>query len=587
MTAIRPNDLRSIHTFSDVLGFFESELDWPVETTNLDQATFDYTPDELGIPADQVPKLAKLRQLQPLSTEQPWGIFFLEFTGPRLPLTPLRRLLQGIVTRKRARTGQDHKTWNLHDLLFIITTNSGESVELHLVAFYEGEGNQPEIRSLPWRPTQSPDQHLRRLASELLPRLAWPDDPEDIDQWRLQWRDAFRLRHGEVLASTARLGERMADTAKYLRLQIANALEAEHGNGPLTVLLNEVRTELVGTVDAPKFADMCAQTLVYGLLSSRITDPDAFGASPVLSVVPLANPFLAAFFEQVHDQVAGLDLADSGLEQLIADLKASPVEAILDEFDSTAKGGDPVIHFYEEFLKRYDAKMRADAGAFYTPQPVVRFMVRTVDELLRDRLGLPLGIADATTWQQLAAQRGLTVPAGIDPQSGFVSMIDPATGTGTYLVEWLRRARQSYAQECPLGDWPSHLRDHVLPTMHALELMLAPYAVAHLKVALELQNQELATGDVTILLSDTLDHPSDIQQFPDLGDPVAAEGERASALKETNHFTVCIGNPPYDRVARKGLPRVEGTSELACPKGRPGRMLQCPSPIRRSSATMS
>ena len=109
---------------------------------------------------------------------------------------------------------------------------------------------------------------------------------------------------------------------------------------------------------------MCAQTLVYGTLSSRVTSPEDFGSSPIFSAVPLGNPFLEAFFEEVHDQAVELDLAGSDLPQLSADLRKTNVEHILDQFGSTAKGGDPVIHFYEEFLKKYDSKMRADAGSF-------------------------------------------------------------------------------------------------------------------------------------------------------------------------------------------------------------------------------
>ena len=135
-----------------------------------------------------------------------------------------------------------------------------------------------------------------------------------------------------------------------------------------------------------------------------------------------------------------LDLPGSDLPQLVADLRETNVEAILDQIDSTIKGGDPVIHFYEEFLKQYDRKMRADAGAFYTPQPAVEFIVRAVDDVLRSRFGLQMGIADAASWQEVAASNGFEVPEGVDPDKPFVSMVDPATGTGTFLVEWLRRA---------------------------------------------------------------------------------------------------------------------------------------------------
>lgn len=548
MNRLDPNDLRNITSFDAVIEFLVDELDWPIDADDLEEATFEWDPDELGLPPERVPHLASLRQLRPLETNQPWGIFFLDFDGPRLPLTALRRLLDKLVTKKRASGTGKVKTWTLDDLLFIITTSTGESVELHFIAFFEQPDKPAEIRSIPWRPAQSPAQHLKRVATELLPHLTWPEDPAAVDDWRDEWRSAFKLRHGEALRSAVRLAERMADVAQGLRAEIAAALSAEKPNGPFNTLMGEIREQLVGSVDAASFADMCAQTLVYGALTSRITDPAAFGASPTLAAVPLSNPFLAAFFDNVHDQASVLDLEGIGLEQLVADLRETKVEAILDQFGSTAAGGDPVIHFYEEFLQRYDRKMRADAGAFYTPQPVVEFMTRTVDSILRERFGLELGAADGSTWAQVAERLGITVPDGVDPQSAFVQMVDPATGTGTFIVEWLRRARASYLSAHGMSGWPDHARSVVLPSIHAFELMLGPYAIAHLKTALELHDEQI-DGSLNILLTDTLDHGSHTQQlFTD--DPISTEGDRADALKEGSRFTVAIGNPPYDREQR-------------------------------------
>lgn len=551
MTGFDPELLRSVRTLDDVLEFLGDQLDWPTNQIELEDASFEFSPDELGIPAADVPSLKSVRQLRPLTAAQPWGIFFLEFAGPKLPITPLRRLLHAVVQKKRA-SSDSRRTWHLDDLLFVTATASAAAVELHLVAFFDGGGAQPEIRSLPWNPDHSTRQHLRRLAWELLPRLEWPEDPEEADAWRAGWREAFALRHGEALANAAQLADRMASVAGHLRERIGQALVAETGAGSFTRLLAEVRDELVADVDAERFADMCAQTLVYGALTARIVDPHGFGASPVLSTVPLSNPFLTAFFEQVHDQVSTMELDDSGLDALVADLRATNVEGILDHFGATARGGDPVIHFYEEFLTRYDRRMRADAGAFYTPQPVVEFIVRAVDEVLRTRFGLEAGVADDATWADVADNAGVSVPTGVDPNSAFVSMLDPATGTGTFLVEWLRRARTSYLACQRAPEWPSYRRDHVVPQMHAFELMLAPYAIAHLKVALELDEHRDGVEGPTpsILLTDTLDHPAAAERFEELADPVAAEGHRAAAQKRDGRFTVVIGNPPYDREQR-------------------------------------
>ena len=291
MVTLNPDRLRRVKTIDDVLEYLSDELDWPISTGNLEEATFDYTSEELGIPAERLPHLERLRQLRPITTNQPWGIFFLEFSGPRLPITPLRRLLHVLVTKKRAGGGGDQKTWGLDDLLFIISTDAGDTIELHFLAFFDVDSPTVELRSLPWRPGQSPNQHMRRLAGELLPHLEWPDDPSDIAGWRAEWREAFKLRLGEAIRSATTLAERMAKTAIDLREQFTAAIVAERGDGPFSRLLDEVHRELVADVNQERFADMCAQTLVYGVLSSRVTDPIAFGASPTLSSVPLTNPF--------------------------------------------------------------------------------------------------------------------------------------------------------------------------------------------------------------------------------------------------------------------------------------------------------
>jgi hypothetical protein len=561
ITHLSPVRLRRVRSFDDILRLLREDLDWPIEASDLEDAVFDYSPEELGLPPQRMPNLVSIRELRPLSSHQPWGIFFLQFTGARLQLTPLRRLLERLVTSKRS--GKHHRTWDLDHLLFIITNDSGDAVEFHFVAFFDSGMSLAEIRSLSWRPRQSPERYLRRLAAELLPKLVWPADPDDGSKWSATWRAAFRLRPGEEIKSAAHLAQRMAAVAKAIRSAIASALATESGRGPFTKLLREVRSELVAGVTDAQFADMCAQTLVYGTLSARVTDPVAFGASATFAPVGLTNPFLEALLEQVHDQVAALaednfgqepmvaDLDDVGFEQLVADLRESKVEAILDQFGSTAKGGDPVVHFYEEFLRLYDARARIDAGAFYTPQPVVVFMVRAVDEILRSRFGLAKGLADGATWDEVAQHLGVAVPNGVTPDRPFLSMLDPAAGTGTYLVEWLRQARSSFDGAYPSGYWPEHLRSFVLPSMHAFELMLAPYAIAHLKVALEGSDEGVDTESAAVHLTDTLEYPAAEGKFALMDDPVAVEGRRAAELKEHERFTVVIANPPYDREQRE------------------------------------
>lgn len=551
--ALSGSVLRRIRTQADLFKYLEDELDWPIGVDDFDEderLTWEWLPSDIGIAPEDLASLRRLRQLRPLIADQPWGIFFVEFDRERLPVTQFRKLAQAFARRPgRSAPGDDRPRWDAESLLFVVTTGGDQTVQLHLLALWNRAGRADEIRSLAWRPSQGSDRHLARLHHELLPRLAWPsDDASSADEWTARWRDAFKLPLGTAIPTASRLAAQMAACAGDLRDQIAEALAAEASSGPFTAMLRTVRSQLIADVDEPRFADMCAQTLVYGLLSSRVTSPEDFGTSPVYSAVPLSNPFLEAFFEQVHDEASVLDLAGSGLDQLIADLRASNVEAILDQFGATAKGGDPVIHFYEEFLTQYDRKMRADAGAFYTPQPVVDFIVRAVDEVLRERFGLAMGVSDSSSWAEVAQRNNFEVPDKAIASQPFVTMIDPATGTGTFLVAWLRQACESFLRGGGSeDDWPQHLRRHVLTQMHGFELMLGPYAIAHLKVALELHTHGVADGSVNVLLTDTLEHQATQGQFAPMADPISVEGEAAADLKAHQRFAAVIGNPPYDR----------------------------------------
>lgn len=546
--------LRRIRKEADFFDYLIEELEWPIDTSaqfEPEQLTWEWLPADIGVDPEHVRSLGRLRQLRPLTAGQPWGIFFVEFRGERLPVTQFRKIAQAFARRPRlaSRSDDNRPRWDRENLLFVVTTGRGETIQLHLLALWDRDDRADEIRSLAWRPRQASNRHLQRLHDELLPRLKWPAVAMSAAAWVEQWRGAFALPHGAIISTATMLAERMAVCARDLRVQITDALSDEAGPGPFSAMLDEVRTQLVADTDAVKFADMCAQTLVYGLLSSRVTSPADFGTSPVYSTVPLSNPFLDAFFERVHDEASVLDLAGSGLDQLIADLKISNVEAILDHFGTTAKGGDPVIHFYEEFLKQYDRKLRADAGAFYTPQPVVEFIVRAVDEVLRSRFGLSMGIADPAAWSEVAKRNGFDVPDGVDPRAPFVSVVDPATGTGTFLVAWINQAKQSFLDGGGRpARWPRHLRDQVLPSMYGFELMLGPYAIAHLKVALELRSHGLAEARANILLTNTLEHEPAQVQLQTMEDSISAEGRSAAVLKKADQrFTVVIGNPPYDR----------------------------------------
>lgn len=236
------------------------------------------------------------------------------------------------------------------------------------------------------------------------------------------------------------------------------------------------------------------------------------------------------------------------------------MEAVILNFGDRNPQEDPVIRFYELFLKEYDAEMRMDRGVFYTPRPVVSYIVRSVDELLRTEFGLADGLADTTTWGEMVqCRKDLTIPEGVSPDQGFVQILDPATGTGTFLVEIIdiihktlesKWARQGHGEKEVESLWNDYVPKHLLTRLHGYELLMAPYAIAHLKIGLKLYETGYRFGSderARVYLTNTLEPARDHSGTFEFVIPALAHEVRAvNKIKSTVPVTVCLGNPPYD-----------------------------------------
>ena len=262
----------------------------------------------------------------------------------------------------------------------------------------------------------------------------------------------------------------------------------------------------------------------------------------------------------------GIDFDELGIAEVVELLDKANMEAVVRDFGDHNPREDPVIHFYELFLKEYDAKRRMQRGVFYTPRPVVSYIVRSVDELLRTEFGLADGLADTTTWGEMAQHRkNLKIPAGVSPDQDFVQILDPATGTGTFLVEaidvihgtllkkWRAQGRRDNEMEAL---WNEYVPRHLLPRLHGYELLMAPYAIAHLKIGLKLYETgyHFRTDErARIFLTDALKPANTTQMTLDFLPALAQEASAANEIKQRQRFTVVIGNPPYSgHSANKG-----------------------------------
>ncbi len=561
--------LAAIKRFDRLIAYLRDEMGWPIEGDDFEDITFDYTPEELGIDVKNAAKIQEIKRLRPLAPNQPWGIFFVKFEPKRLPVVALRRILAQVTLKKRASANAaERRTWATEDLLFVSNYGEGADRRISLAHFSTPEGgrNLPTLRVLGWDDRDTA-LHLDAVATELTEHLAWPDDEEDADSWREQWRTAFTLRHREVIATSRDLSVHLARLARAIRDRIQNTLAIETEDGRIIKLMKAFQESLVHDMDADSFADMYAQTIAYGLLSARIADPERKTADDFASHMR-TNPFLRDLMQtflkiggrQHQADESAIDFDELGVSEVINLLDDANMEAVVRDFGDRNPREDPVIHFYELFLKEYDAKKRIKRGVFYTPRPVVSYIVRSVHELLRTKFGLSDGLADTATWGDMAQRhKGLTVPEVVSPTQDFVRILDPATGTGTFLVEAIDLIHATLVAKWRLqglGDvqietrWNEYVPKHLLTRLYGYELLMAPYAIAHLKIGLKLYETGYRFGSderARVYLTNALEPASEFkQQAFDFAVPaLAKEAHAVNAIKNGQRFTVIVGNPPY------------------------------------------
>lgn len=560
--------LAAIKSFPQLVAYLRDEMGWPIEDGgDFEDLTFEYTPEELGIDAKNAVKIEQIKRLRPLSANQPWGVFFVKFAPKRLPVVVLRRLLSQVAIKKRSSANPtDRAAWAADDLLFVSNYGEGDERQITFAHFSQPDGKDdlPTLKVLGWDDRDTL-LHLDAVAEKLTRDLAWPQDEQDAQSWRNAWRGAFTVGHRETITTAKDLSIRLAELARAIRDRIANALTVESDTGPLTRLMKAFQEALVHDLDADSFADMYAQTIAYGLLSSRITDPhkktvddfaDHMRTNPFLR--ELMQAFLKVGGRRGKAGGPGMDFDELGVSEVVELLDDANMEAVVRDFGDRNPQEDPVIHFYEGFAKEYDPIDKVRRGEFYTPRPVVSYIVRSVHELLRTEFGLADGLADTANWGEMAKRhKELKIPDGVSPDQDFVQILDPATGTGTFLVEvidvihktlvakWKAQGHRGKAIDAL---WNEYVPKHLLTRLHAYELKMAPYAIAHLKIGLTLYETGYRFGSderARVYLTNALEPAGDKQLRLDFLPALAHEATAVNNIKRLSGFTVVIGNPPY------------------------------------------
>lgn len=357
------------------------------------------------------------------------------------------------------------------------------------------------------------------------------------------------------ITSASRLAAVMAAKARLLADTVGRALTQngdDYDDESLHGLFRAFRNVLIHDAEPEEFADLYAQTITYGLFAARLHDPtpETFSRQEAAALIPKTNPFLRRFFQHL----AGADL-DGRVTWIVDDLAAAfgaaDLRRLLSDYGHAGRRDDPMIHFYEDFLAAYDPKARKAKGVWYTPQPVVGFIVRAVDQLLRCDFGLPDGLADASrVRRKVAVEQSLDRRTAdrlrhVDREFHRVQILDPATGTGTFLAEVVRLVRSRF--DGREGLWQDYVERDLLPRLNGFELLMASYAVAHLKLDLLLEQtgyQHLTDRRLHVYLTNSLETANDAgrnlfdQLFSD-------EANRADRVKRDTPVMVMMGNPPY------------------------------------------
>jgi len=361
---------------------------------------------------------------------------------------------------------------------------------------------------------------------------------------------AFCAQPALTVGTARELANRMAGMTRMIRDLILAALQQEEekaeqvksgvvlesmpGYGSQTNWLHEwlhaFRDTLIPDLNEHQFADMFAQTLAYGLFAARVHEPNRpFSRESAAVNLPRTNPFLRELFEQI----AGVRMPDTiawAVDDMVELLKHADMAEILRDFGKCMSREDPVVHFYETFLAAYDPAMREIRGVFYTPEPAVSYIVRSLDWLLKTRLGRPKGLADEDTL-----------------------ILDTATGTATFLYFVIEHIHQNFRKQ--LGAWDGYVSRHLLPRIFGFELLMAPYAIAHLKLSMLLEQSGYTFGSdqrLGIYLTNTLEEAAKKSEML-LGQFVSREANAAAEIKRERPIMVVLGNPPYSyRSANNG-----------------------------------
>ncbi|WP_321991480.1 type ISP restriction/modification enzyme [Marispirochaeta aestuarii] len=348
----------------------------------------------------------------------------------------------------------------------------------------------------------------------------------------------------QTIKSSEVLAKMMAQKARLMENILYRAIIEEDEDDSLRQQYESFKKVLIHDLDERTFADIYAQTTAYGLFVARLNDTslDTFSREEAMFLIPKTNPFLV----QLFNYIAGPNLDDRvvWIVNELADIFcATDLSLLLADFGSKTHQTDPFIHFYETFLREYDPEEKMQLGVFYTPKPIVNFIVRTLDQILVTHFKLVNGLADDSKVKIDYEIQGSKIKG---EEIYKVQILDPATGTGTFLTEVIEIVHQKFLNQ--KGLWNDFVNTALIPRLNGFEILMASYAMCHIKMELLLKE----TGFIPtkkqrfrVFLTNSLEEADQ-----DAGNLFGAtwlsdEAKKASIIKNDYPVMVVLGNPPY------------------------------------------
>ena len=373
--------------------------------------------------------------------------------------------------------------------------------------------------------------------------------------------------HGQTISSAKKLAKMMAGKARLLENILNAALTSDEKTKENTSLKQQYQAFkeiLIHNLEVKEFADIYAQTLAYGMFAARLHDTklDTFNRQEAAALIPKSNPFLRKLFQHV----AGYDIDERiklTVDNLAEVFRAIDINKLLRDFGKNTGTEDPIIHFYETFLTEYNPELRKSRGVWYTPAPVVNFIVRAVDDILKTEFKLVKGLADTsktkiTVNAQTPDKRSASGYKKMEKEFHRVQILDPATGTGTFLAEVVKHIYQKNFKAMQ-GAWSEYVAEHLIPRLNGFEILMASYAMAHLKLDMFLSEtgyQPHTEKRFNVYLTNSLE-----EHHPDTGTLFASwlseEANEANHVKRDTPVMVVMGNPPYAVSSNNNSPWIE------------------------------